>query len=38
MLLLIQNILLTLLVEIFGVACAAGVLYVYWNYMTRKKS
>ena len=38
MLLLIQNILLTLLVEIFGIGCVAGVLYVYWNYMTRKKS
>lgn len=33
----IQQFLQTLLVELFGVACTAGVLYVYWNAMTKKK-
>ena len=37
MLLLIQNLLLTLLTELFGVVCTAGVLILYWNFMTRKK-
>lgn len=37
MLLIMQNFLLTLLVEGFGVACTAGVLYGYWNLMTRKR-
>lgn len=27
----------TLLIEISGVALVAGVLYVYWNAMTKKK-
>lgn len=35
--LLFQSFLLTLLAELFGVACAAGVLYLYWNIMTKKK-
>lgn len=34
----VQQFLLTLLAELFGVACTAGVLYVYWNAMTKKKN
>lgn len=36
MVLLIQNFLLTLLAEGFGVACTAGIIYLYWNIMTKK--
>lgn len=32
----VQQVLQTLLAELFGVACVAGVLYVYWKAMTRK--
>ena len=38
MLLLIEDFMMTLLVELAGVACTAGVLYVYWNAMTIKKN
>lgn len=37
MLLLIQKFLLTLLAECFGVACTAGILYIYWNVIAGKK-
>lgn len=37
MALLIQSFLLTLLIELAGVACIAGVLYLYWNIMTKRK-
>lgn len=33
----VQQFLLTLCAELFGVACVAGILYVYWNVMTKKK-
>lgn len=33
----IQTFLCALGVELFGVACTAGVLYLYWNFMTKKK-
>lgn len=36
MLLLIPKFLLTLLAEAAGVGCTAGLLYLYWNYMTGK--
>lgn len=32
----VQQFILTLLAEFFGVACVAGVLYVYWNVMSKK--
>ena len=32
----VQQFLLILFTELFGVACTAGVLYLYWNAMTRK--
>lgn len=32
-----QNILWALIVETFGVACTAGILYLYWSFMTKKK-
>ena len=38
MLLLIQECMLTLLTEVAGVACTAGILYLYWNTMTKNKS
>mgnify|MGYP003397468408 FL=1 len=37
MMLYIQQFLQTLLAEVLGVACVAGVLYVYWNAMTKKE-
>lgn len=33
----VQQFLQTLLAELFGVACTVGVLYLYWNIMTREK-
>lgn len=36
MMLFIQEFLLTLLVEMAGVACVAGILYLYWTAMTQK--
>lgn len=32
----VQQFLRTLLIEFFGVACTAGILYAYWNMMTKK--
>lgn len=32
----IQQLMLTLLAELFGVACTAGIIYLYWNVMTKK--
>ena len=37
MMLYIQQFLYSLLAEVLGVACVAGVLYVYWNAMTKKE-
>lgn len=37
MMLYIQLFLQTLLAELFGVACVAGVLYLYWNALGKKK-
>lgn len=37
MLSLIQECLLTLCAELAGVACVAGVLYLYWNGLCHKK-
>lgn len=37
MMLYIQLFAQTLLAEVIGVACVAGVLYLYWNTMTKKK-
>lgn len=36
MLLLITKSLLTLFAELAGIACTAGILYLYWNCMTKK--
>ncbi len=36
MLCLIQEFLQTLLVELIGVACTAGVMYGYWNILSKK--
>lgn len=36
MMLYVQQFTLTLLAELGGVACVAGVIYLYWNMMTRK--
>lgn len=33
----VQQFLLTLLAELFGVACTAGILCLYWNAMTKEK-
>ena len=33
----VQQFLLPLLAELFGVACTAGILYLYWNAMTKEK-
>lgn len=38
MLLFIQECMLTLLIEVFGVACTAGILYLYWNAMTKSRN
>lgn len=35
MLWLIQEFLLTLFVELFGVACTAGVIFVCWNVLAK---
>ena len=35
MLLLITKSLLTLFAELAGIACTAGILYLYWNCMTK---
>lgn len=37
MLWLIPKFLLTLLAELIGVACTAGVMYAYWNILSKKK-
>lgn len=35
MVLFVQEMLQVLFVELFGVAATAGVIYLYWNYMTK---
>ena len=36
MVLFVQEMLLVLFVELFGVAVTAGVIFLYWNCMTKK--
>lgn len=37
MVLFVQEMLRVLLVELFGVAATAGIIYLYWNYMTKNR-
>lgn len=37
MLLIVQNFLLTLFIELLGVVCTAGILYLYWTAMAQKQ-
>lgn len=37
MILFVQEMLLVLFVELFGVVVTAGTIYVYWNCMTKKR-